>query len=88
MPDLPAIEAPPLAPLNDEQLRFLALHKRHVIAKSNWIFQGAQLRAHADDNKTTATISLVRFGALVDGGLIEVIGCAGVRLTDKGKAAV
>lgn len=84
---LQSVEAPPLAPLSDEQTRFLRLHARKVVTKSWWLMQGMWLRARTDDGDVV-TLSFAGFRALVDGGYVEAIGSAGVRLTDKGKAAV
>lgn len=77
---------PDPTPLTREQERFLALHHRHLVTKWEWLFRGATLRAEAERG-LIATISAVGFTRLVNAGLVEQLGVAGVRLTDEGRAA-
>lgn len=73
-----------MTPMTDEQSRFLALHVRHVIVKWEWLFRGSMLRA-TTEHGDVATITARGFAHLVDAGLVEAVGVAGVRL--KGVAA-
>lgn len=70
-----------------EQLRFLWLHAQHMVVKSCWHFGGSLLRAYSERGHT-ASISATGLGALVDAGCVEIVGCAGVRLTWLGRKAV
>lgn len=83
--DLPVIPSPPIVPdLTPEQSRFLALHRQYFVERWQWLFGGGTLRAEA--GRCVAAITCAGFAALVDLGLIEPVGCAGVRLTEAGKA--
>lgn len=70
--------------MSPEITRFLALHARFAEITWQWIFRGTQLRASA--GRHTATISAAVLAGLVDAGLIESVGIAGVRLTPAGIA--
>lgn len=73
------------SPLAPDQLRFIWLHQRYLVIKSAWHFGGSMLRAYTERGHT-ATISAVGLAALVDKGLCVIVGSAGVRLTEAGRA--
>lgn len=75
--------------LTTQQRTFLALYiwRASRIIKSWWLVNGTKLRAECECG-TTVTLSLAEFRALVDGGLVEAVGVAGVRVLDRARGAL
>lgn len=71
--------------MTPDQKAFVAFHARHLVTSWRWVFQGSTLIAEAESSGAKRAISAFEFGGLVDAGLIDVVGCAGVRLTERGQ---
>lgn len=80
------LELSAVTALSADQERFLVLHARHLVVKWIWILGGNILRAVTERGRT-ASITVHEVAHLVQLELIESLGVAGYRLTDKGKEA-
>jgi hypothetical protein len=69
-----------------DQQRLLTLHARHVVECSQWLFRGGLLRC--ESGRHVVTINAQEVADLVDAGLLEPVGAAGLRLTDQGRKVV
>ena len=72
-------------PRTAEQDRFILLHATRFVTKWQWLFQGAMLRAEAD-NGLTATITSTGLRELVTAGLMRQGQGDDMVLTEAGRA--
>lgn len=72
--------------MTGEQERFLALHAHRVVETSQWLLNGGTLRCKAGWH--SASITAQGLVELVDMGLMQPIGSAGMRITAAGLQAV
>lgn len=87
--DCPARRLGARVSLTASQRSFLALYvwRATRIIKSWWTLQGKQLHAECECG-TSVTLTLREWVALVDGGFVEAVGIAGVRVLDEAKGAL
>lgn len=76
--------APPLVPFvpNNEQQRFMDLHRYHLVVKYHWRMQETQLRAFTDTG-LVATIHRDALAELIEQGLMQCDAGCTYRLTNK-----
>lgn len=55
--------------ISGDQLRFLRLHQRHLVERTQTLFGGAMVRAVSDQG-VSATVRLDELEGLVHGGLL------------------
>ncbi len=72
--------------MTGEQERFLALHAHRVVETSQWLFNGGTL--HCKAGWHCASITAQGLAELIDMGLVQPIGSAGIRITAAGLRAV
>lgn len=87
---LPPHDSPPLAPEpflpNPEQIRFLDLHRHHIVTVWRWHLMETQLRAYTDRGRA-ATIWRDNLDELVRAGLMEHGAGFDMKLTNAGREA-
>jgi DNA replicative helicase MCM subunit Mcm2 (Cdc46/Mcm family) len=70
--------------MTDDQLRFLRLHQRHLVERTQAIFQGAMVRA-VSDRGVTATVRLDELETLLEAGVMTQAHGGAFTVTEQGR---
>jgi hypothetical protein len=70
--------------MTQDALRFIRLHQRHLVERTEALFQGAMVRARSDRG-VTATVTLGEVEGLIAAGLIAPGWGGSFQLTEMGR---
>lgn len=70
--------------LTNDQLRFLRLHQRHLVERTQAIFQGAMVRATTDRGRT-ATVRIDELEILLEAGVMAQAHGGAFTVTEQGR---
>lgn len=70
--------------LTTDQLRFIRLHQRHLVERTQVIFQGAMVRA-VSDRGVTATVRLDELESLLADGVMAQAHGGAFTVTESGR---